>query len=81
MFRPDLAISVPELCRRAILKHIPANAPAKYRRKLERVPVDHSFLEFSLELLTCIISRADNEAAIQNISGLRQGPAGASGAS
>jgi D-alanyl-D-alanine carboxypeptidase len=28
-----------------------------------------------------IISRADNEAAIQNISGLRQGPAGASGAS
>src|SRR5215831_11158823 len=28
-----------------------------------------------------IISGADNEAAIQNISGLRQGPAGASGAS
>jgi hypothetical protein len=26
-----------ELCRRAILKHIPASAPAKYRRKLERV--------------------------------------------
>ena len=26
-----------ELCRSAILEHIPANAPAKYRRKLKRV--------------------------------------------
>jgi hypothetical protein len=26
-----------ELCRSAILEHVPANAPAKYQRKLERV--------------------------------------------
>jgi hypothetical protein len=26
-----------ELCRSAILEHIPANAPARYQRKLERV--------------------------------------------